>query len=161
MGAGFAPHTGLVFLHLVVACDAQVDLALAYKGGNVGGGEEDEGDGEVLDKGDVEAVLTAELDVGALEEVEGGLLEAALWGVGGSVSALACYEAWGAPPAFEEAQTYSWERRRAAGLLGFAQLLVGFAVSWLQGKKGCREELIGAEGQEEQDATHEIAKFMT
>lgn len=82
-GAGLAADAGLVLLDLVVARDAEVDLALADKGGDVGGGEEDEGDGEVLDEGYIEAVLAAELDVGALEEVEGGLLEAALWRRGG------------------------------------------------------------------------------
>ena len=35
----------------------------------------------VLDKGDVEAGFTAELDVGAGEEVEGGLLKTSLWRV--------------------------------------------------------------------------------
>lgn len=44
-----APVAGLVLLHLVVARDAQVDLALADKGGDVGRGEEDERDGQVLD----------------------------------------------------------------------------------------------------------------
>lgn len=61
-----AAHAGLVLLDLVVARDAEVDLALADEGGDVGGGEEDECDGEVLDEGDVEAVLATELDVGAL-----------------------------------------------------------------------------------------------
>jgi hypothetical protein len=78
-GAGEGAGAGIVLLHLVVARDAQVDAALADKGGDVGGGEEDEGDGQVLDQGDVEAVLTAELDVGALEEVQGRLKEATLW----------------------------------------------------------------------------------
>lgn len=79
VGAGIAPHTGLILLHLVVARDAQVHLPLAYKGRDVGGREEDERDGEVLDERDVEAVFAAKLDVGALEEIQGGLLEAALW----------------------------------------------------------------------------------
>lgn len=76
--ADLGAHTGLVLLDLVVACDTQVDLALTHKGWDVGGGEEDECDGEVLDEGDVEAVLAAELYVGALEEVECSLLQAAL-----------------------------------------------------------------------------------
>lgn len=66
------------FLDLVVAGDAEVDAALADKGRDIGGGEEDEGNGEVLDEGDVEAVFAAELDVGALEEVESSGIETAL-----------------------------------------------------------------------------------
>jgi hypothetical protein len=72
-GAGESAHAGIVLLHLVVARDAQVDAALADEGGDVGGGEEDEGDGQVLDEGNVEAILTLELDVGALEEVQARL----------------------------------------------------------------------------------------
>jgi len=44
-----------VLLNLVVARDTKVDAALANKGGNIGGWEEDEGDREVLDEGDVES----------------------------------------------------------------------------------------------------------
>jgi hypothetical protein len=53
--AGHAPGPrrasvpGLVLLHLVVARDAQVHLALADEGRDVGRREEDERDGEVLD----------------------------------------------------------------------------------------------------------------
>lgn len=64
---------------LVAACDADVDAAFTDEGGDVGGGEEDEGDGEVLDEGDVEAGFAAELNVAAGEEIEGCLLEAALF----------------------------------------------------------------------------------
>ena len=67
-----------MLLHLVPARDAEVDLALADEGGDVGGREEDEGQGEVLDEGDVEAVLAAELDVGTLKEVERRLVQPAL-----------------------------------------------------------------------------------
>ena len=74
-----APVAGLVLLHLVVARDAQVDLALADEGGDVRRGEEDERDGQVLDEGDVESVLPPELDVGALEQVKRRLLQPALW----------------------------------------------------------------------------------
>lgn len=63
---------------LIPARDAQVDFALSDEGGDVGGGEEDEGDWEVLDEGNVEARVTVELNVGAGEEVENWLLEAAL-----------------------------------------------------------------------------------
>lgn len=63
---------------LVAPCDAEIDAAFADEGGDVCGGEEDESDRQVLDQGDVEAVFAAELDVAAGEEVERGLLEAAL-----------------------------------------------------------------------------------
>ena len=66
-----------MFCDLVPAGDAEVDTALADEGGDVGCREEDESNGEVLDEGDVEARVTVELDVGAGEEVEAGLLEAA------------------------------------------------------------------------------------
>ena len=83
--AGHAPHpgrtpdAGLVLLDLVVAGDAQIHLALAHKRRDVGGGEEDQRDGEVLDERDVETGFAAELDVRAGEEVECCLLEAALY----------------------------------------------------------------------------------
>lgn len=63
---------------LVAAGNTQVYTALAHKGGDVGGGQEDQSDGQVLDQGDVETGLAAELDVAAGEEVKGGLLQAAL-----------------------------------------------------------------------------------
>ena len=68
----------IVLLNLVPSGDTEVASALANKGGNVGSGEEDQGDREVLDEGNVEAVLAAELDVGALEEVKCGSIEPAL-----------------------------------------------------------------------------------
>lgn len=53
-----------MLLHLVPARDAEVDLALANEGRNIRRGKEQQGDGEVLDKGNVEAVLALELDLG-------------------------------------------------------------------------------------------------
>lgn len=64
---------------LVAACDSDVDAAFTDEGRDIGGGKEDEGDGEVLDESDVEASFAAELHVTAGEEVEGCLLEAALF----------------------------------------------------------------------------------
>lgn len=61
-----------MLLNLVPSGDAQVDSAFTDKGGDIGGGEEDEGNGEVLDESDVETVLAAELDIGTLKEVECG-----------------------------------------------------------------------------------------
>lgn len=63
---------------LVTAGDTDVDAALADEGGDVGGGQEDQGDREILDEGDIKAGFATELDVRAGEEVEGSLLEAAL-----------------------------------------------------------------------------------
>lgn len=51
---------------LVPSRNAKVNAALADKRGDIRSGQEDEGYGEVLDKGDVEAVLAAKLDIGAL-----------------------------------------------------------------------------------------------
>jgi hypothetical protein len=62
----------------ISARNAQVHAAFADEGGYICRREEDEGDGVVLDEGDVEAVFAAELYVGAGEEVESSLLEAAL-----------------------------------------------------------------------------------
>lgn len=58
-----------MFSDLVEARDTKVNLALSDECGDVGGREEDESNGEVLDQRDVEAVFAAELDVGPFEEV--------------------------------------------------------------------------------------------
>ena len=52
---------------LVATRDAQVHAAFADERRDVGCGEEDQGDGQVLDEGDVEAGFAAELDVAAGE----------------------------------------------------------------------------------------------
>lgn len=78
-GPHAAPVPGLVLLYLVETSDAQVDRPLAHEGRDVRRRQEDKGDVEVLDERDVESVFPSELDVGALEEVECGLLEPALW----------------------------------------------------------------------------------
>lgn len=67
--ADYSAAARIVLGDLVEARDAEINLALADECGDIGGGEEDEGDGEVLDERDVEAVFTAELDVGSFEEV--------------------------------------------------------------------------------------------
>jgi len=59
---------------LVTASNAKVHAAFADKGGYVCGGEEDQCYRKVLDEGDVETGVAVELNVGAGEEVEGGLL---------------------------------------------------------------------------------------
>lgn len=68
----------IVLFNLIPARDSEVDAALADKRGDIGGGQEDEGDGQVLDEGNVEAVLSPELDVGALEQIQGRLVQSAL-----------------------------------------------------------------------------------
>ena len=44
---------GIVLFNLVLPGDAQVNAPLAHEGWDIGGGQEDEGDGEVLDEGNV------------------------------------------------------------------------------------------------------------
>ena len=72
-----------MFSDLISAGYTEVDSAFANESRNVGGGEKDEGYGVVFDEGDIKAGFAAELDVGAGEEVESGLLETSLWGVSG------------------------------------------------------------------------------
>lgn len=67
--ADYGAAARIVLGDLVKARDAEINLALADECGDVGGGEENKGDGEVLDERDVEAVFAAELDVGSFEEV--------------------------------------------------------------------------------------------
>jgi hypothetical protein len=67
-----------MFLNLVPSGDTEVATTLADEGWNVGGGEENQGNGEILDESDIKTVLTTELDVGALEEVQCGSIETAL-----------------------------------------------------------------------------------
>jgi len=54
-----------MFSDLIATGDAEVDSSFANEGGNVGGGEEYQGYGEIFDKRDVEARFAAELDVAA------------------------------------------------------------------------------------------------
>lgn len=75
-----------MFFDLIPSRDSQIDPPFTDKSGDVSRGQEDECDGVVFDEGDVEAGRAAELDIGAGEEVEGGLLEAAFcvlgqWGL--------------------------------------------------------------------------------
>jgi hypothetical protein len=62
----------------ISSSDTYRDTTFADEGGDVGGGEEDESDRKVLDEGDVETVLTAELDISAFEEIERRLQKSAL-----------------------------------------------------------------------------------
>lgn len=68
-----------MLLNLVPSGDTKITTALTNKGRNIGGGKEDQGDRQVLDKGDIEAVLAAKLDVGAFEEVKCSSIEATLF----------------------------------------------------------------------------------
>ena len=70
---------GVMLLHLVPHSYAQVNTALANKGGDIRCREKDEGDGEVLNKRDVEAGFPAELYVGTLEEIESSRVESSLY----------------------------------------------------------------------------------
>ena len=132
-----------MFLHLVVARDAQIDTALADEGGDVGRWKEDEGDGQVLDESDVEAVLTAKLDVGALEEVQGCREEAALWSMGVSQRRGSCERVEGGGDSLAEGGTHSWGLQRAVGLLGFP---AGSALESWRGRAG-ESRLAGRAGE--------------
>ncbi|GAB1194090.1 hypothetical protein APSETT444_003331 [Aspergillus pseudonomiae] len=71
-------HLRIVLSDLVTTGDTEVDATFADEGGNICGGEEDEGNGEVLHKGDIEAGFATELNVNAGKEVQGCLLEPTL-----------------------------------------------------------------------------------
>jgi len=62
----------------IATSDAEIDSTLADECGNVGSREEDQGEREVLNQSDVEAVVTVELDVGAGEQLNACLIKAAL-----------------------------------------------------------------------------------
>jgi hypothetical protein len=81
-------QSGIVLGDLVAASDAQIDAAVADEGRDVGGGQEDQRDGQVLDQRDVEAGFAAELDVTAGEEVESCLLQTSFCIVGFASSVL-------------------------------------------------------------------------
>ena len=51
------------FGDLVLACDAEVYVAFGNEPGDIGRGQEDEGQGVVFDEGNVKAVMAVELDV--------------------------------------------------------------------------------------------------
>ena len=75
----FAGSQGCIVLgDLIATGDTEIDTALAYKGRNVGGRQEDESNGQVLNQGNVETGLTTELNVRPREEVKSGLLQATL-----------------------------------------------------------------------------------
>jgi hypothetical protein len=63
---------------LVTSSDTEINATLRDKGRNVGGGQEDERDGEVLDQGNVEARVSVELNVGAVEKIKTCLVKTAL-----------------------------------------------------------------------------------
>jgi hypothetical protein len=71
-------NRGIVFLNLVPSGDSEIAAAFADKGRNVGSGEENQSNWEVLHKSDIKAVFAAELDVGTLEEVKCGSIESTL-----------------------------------------------------------------------------------
>lgn len=65
--------------NLVPAGDTKIYATLADKSRDVGGRQEDQRNGQVFDQGNVEASLTAELDVGPGEEIEGCLLQTSFY----------------------------------------------------------------------------------
>lgn len=105
-GRGRRRGHGLMFGDLVATSDSEVYATLSDKGGDIGGGEKDESNGKVLDEGNVEARVAVELNVGAVEEVETGLVEAALCGLRKSAEGTR---------ARRREITDSWGRRRGGG----------------------------------------------
>lgn len=77
-----------MFSDLIAASDTQINAAFTDEGGDVGGGQEDQRNGQVLDQSDVEAGFAAELDVTAGEKVESCLLQTSFCRVEFSPSAL-------------------------------------------------------------------------
>ena len=63
---------------LISPRNAKIHAPFTHEGWDVCGGEEDEREVVVLDQRDVKARFSPELDVGASQEVECGLLEAPL-----------------------------------------------------------------------------------
>lgn len=63
---------------LVASSDAQVNATLAHEGRDIGSGKEDQGEREVLDKGNVKARVAVELDVGAGKKIEARLVKTPL-----------------------------------------------------------------------------------
>ena len=66
---------GIVLGDLVAAGDSQINAAFADECRDIGSGQEDQRNGQILDQCDIEAGFAAELDVTAGEEVEGCLLQ--------------------------------------------------------------------------------------
>lgn len=67
-----------MFDYLISSSDAEINATFTDESRYISGGEEDERYCVVFDECDVEAGFSAELDVAAGEEVEGGLLESTL-----------------------------------------------------------------------------------
>lgn len=66
--------------YLIPSSYPYIDTSFADKGGYIACGKEDEGNWQVLHKGNVEAGVPVELNVGAGEKGKCGFMEAALFG---------------------------------------------------------------------------------
>jgi hypothetical protein len=67
-----------MFRHLISSCYSQIDSAFSNESWYVCGWQEDEGEGEIFYEGDVKAIVSVELDVRALKELEARLVKTAL-----------------------------------------------------------------------------------
>lgn len=67
-----------MFSNLIATGDTQINSAFANEGGNIGSWEEDESNRKVLNESNVETIMAVKLNVGASQQVEAGLIEAAL-----------------------------------------------------------------------------------
>jgi hypothetical protein len=70
----------LVLGDLITAGDTKITTTLRDEGRDIRGGQEDEGDGEVLDEGNVETRVSVELNVGTVEKLDTCLVKTSLCG---------------------------------------------------------------------------------
>jgi len=70
----------LILCDLIATGNTKIATTLRDEGRDIGGGQEDEGDGEVLDESNVETRVSVELDVGTVEKLDTCLVKASLCG---------------------------------------------------------------------------------
>jgi hypothetical protein len=70
----------LVLGDLVAASDTKITTTLRDEGRDVGGGKEDQGDGEVLDESNVKTRVSVELNVGTVKKLDTCLVKTSLCG---------------------------------------------------------------------------------
>lgn len=68
----------LILCDLIATGDTEIATTLRDESRDIRGGQEDEGDGEVLDESNVKARVSVELDVGTVEKLDTCLVKASL-----------------------------------------------------------------------------------
>jgi hypothetical protein len=77
--SGFGWGLGnLILCNLIATGDTEITTTLGDEGRDIGGGQEDEGDGEVLDESNVETRVSVELNVGTVKKLDTCLVKASL-----------------------------------------------------------------------------------